>query len=270
MQRRGRATEGPDAPDVGGGKEPWGPARLALVAMPLFAGLAAGTTWWSVARVEQQLAIEVRADLAEAGIDPAGLTIDFEYRDGLIAGTLPSGVDPGAVAEAVDHRLLGRLDLASLEAAAAPTATPRASVAPDDRAQQRPEPERGPVEVVASYDGIGLTVAGTVLTEGQHNVVLETLDLSTGRAEIEGGLAISRLAPRVDGADARIVDLLAAIEAVERADAWSLHLTDRTLVVEATVTDAETAAAVGALDRRLTTVTTTIRLDVEPIEEDGR
>lgn len=235
-----------------GPQEPLGIVEVALVfGLPLFVVLAAVTSWWSVARVEDGVEAQLVAGLTEAGVDPGEVAIDVRYRDGSLSGTLPAGVDPDTWADAVGGDLLRHLDIESLVAAPLPEIPVELGLV---------EEATGPVEIDAVYDGMMLTVTGTVLSEGQHNVVLETLDLLTGRAEIDERVVISRLAPEVEGVEARIADLVTAMESMDLADEWSIHLTDRGLTIEAVVADSGAAAAVGALDDLLISTPTTVEL----------
>lgn len=245
-----------------GRRDPLGVGEIVLVfGLPVFLVLAGTLTWWSVQRIEDRVARDLAADLAAAGVDLDDVDIDVRYRDATVTGALDADVDRSAVVAASDRGLLGELDLSGL--VDAPARQPES----DDHKQVAAA--TGPVRINVDYDGMTLRVRGTVLNEGQHNVVLETLDLLTGRAEIEEHLAISRLAPAVDGADARIADLVTAVESMDLADEWSIRLTDRGLSIEAVVDDAEAAAAVGALDRLLTSTPTTIELTGPPAVEEA-
>lgn len=238
---------------------PLGVGEIALVfGLPLFLALAGLLTWWSVGRVENRVEQEVTTELTAAGVDPDEVEIDVRYRDATVTGTVEPGADLQAFAADVDDELIASLDTSGLV-----QAEPQAE--PVDQEQVA----TGPVRVRVDYDGMTLRVGGTVLNEGQHNVVLETLDLLTGRAEIVEQLAISRLAPAVEGADARIADLVTAVESMDLADEWSILLTDRGLTIEAVVDDPEAAAAVGALDRLLTATPTTIELTGLPAVEEA-
>ncbi len=198
-------------------------------------------------------------NIAQPEGDP--VEIEVRYRDATLTGI----VDPG------------RTDLDAIEAAATSgltsnidsTGLVEAEPATEPADQEQAEVATGPVRISVVYDGMTLRVGGTVLNEGQHNVVLETLDLLTGRAEIVEQLAISRLAPAVEGADARIADLVTAVESMNLVDEWSILLTDRILTIEAVVDDPEVAAAVGALDGLLTSTPTTIELTGLPAVEEA-
>jgi len=240
---------------------PLGVGEIALVfGLPLFLALAGFLTWWSVGRVEDRVERDLAAELAAAGVDLDDIEIDVRYRHATVTGTLDPGDDVPAIEAAADRGLLGDLDTTGLVEA-------EPEVEPIDRGEA--EVATGPVRISVAYDGLTLRVGGIVLNEGQHNVVLETLDLLTGRAEIDEQLAISRLAPEVDGADARIADLITAVESMDLADEWSILLTDRGLAIEAVVDDPEAAAAVGALDRLLTATPTTIELTGPPAVEEA-
>ncbi|MEL6981996.1 MAG: hypothetical protein AAFO29_06200 [Actinomycetota bacterium] len=227
--------------------------------LPIFLVLAGVLTWWSVNRIEAKVETDLRADLAEAGVDPDEVAIDVDYRDASIEGLVDGPLDVESVESAADEALLRDLDVDDLQ---------RAPIEEDPAAADQQDVATGPVRINVVYDGLTLRLSGTVLNEGQHNVVLETIDLLTGRAEIQGELTISRLAPAVDGVDDRIADLVTAVESMDLADEWAIRLTDRGLAIEATVTDPEAAAAVGALDRVLTATPTTIEVtDPNAVEE---
>ncbi len=242
---------------------PLGVGEIALVfGLPLFLALAALLTWWSVGRVEDRVERDLAAELTAAGIDLDDIEIDVRYRQAAVTGTLDPGdaVDREAIEAAAERGLLAGLDTTGLVEA------PGVTEPVDD---EQTEVATGPIRISVAYDGMNLRVGGTVLNEGQHNVVLETLDLLTGRAEIDEHLAISRLAPAVDGADARIADLVTAVESMDLAEEWSILLTDRILTIEAVVDDPEVAAAVGALDGLLTSTPTTIELTGLPAVEEA-
>lgn len=240
---------------------PLGRTEIALVfGLPLFLALAGVLTWWSVNRVETRVEADLRADLVDAGLDPDEVAIEVRYRDAQVGGPVDGELDLDGVESAATGGLLRDLDLRGLWSA--PTE--------DELTPDRPEEvATGPVRINVVYDGVTLRLNGTVLNEGQHNVVIETLDLLTGRAEIQGELVISRLAPAVAGVDDRIADLVTAVESMDLADEWAIRLTDRGLAIEATVGDPEAAAAVGALDRLLTSTPTTIEVTDPnaPVEE---
>lgn len=245
-------STGIDRVASGTGSRPLGRIEIALVfGLPIFLALAGVLTWWSIGRVESRVEADLRADLAAAGVDLDEVAIDVTYRDAEVEGLVDRDLDLDAAESAADGGLLRELDLDGLRPAPAEDRSSTADPA---------ELARGPVRVNVVYDGLTLRINGTVLNEGQHNVVIETLDLLTGRAEITGELAISRLAPAVDGVDDRIADLVTAVESMDLADEWAIRLTDRGLAIEATVGDPEAAAAVGALDRLLTSTPTTIEV----------
>ncbi len=228
--------------------------------LPLFLALAGLLTWWSVGRVEDRVERDLAAELTAAGVDLDDVEINVRYRKAVVTGTLDLDVDRRAIEAAADGGLLDGLDTTGLV-----QSEPESE--PVD--QEQAELATGPVRISVDYDGMTLRVGGIVLNEGQHNVVLETLDLLTGRAEIDEQLAISRLAPAVDGADARIADLVTAVESMNLVDEWSILLTDRILTIEAVVDDPEVAAAVGALDGLLTSTPTTIELTGLPAVEEA-
>lgn len=237
------------------GKMPWGWPRIGLfVALPLFLLLALIATPWAVSHIEGQLVDEARADLEAAGIDSSDLDIDFDYRDGEATGVLPAGVATADAEAVVDDGLLR-----DFEVTAAATAAPETAATPEPATDTEPAaPATGPVEVRAAFDGTTVVVIGTVLSEAHRVAVIEAAEAGAPGAPVDDRLVVSGLDAEVDGADDRIADLAAALGGLGGAQEWSARLTDRALDVDATVTDAETAAAIEGLGRQLTSVPTVV------------
>jgi outer membrane protein OmpA-like peptidoglycan-associated protein len=139
-------------------KEPWSTGRvLGLVAAPLMLLTIAAATVWAVDHIEDELVDATRADLTAAGVDPSGLEIEFDYRDGRVTGALPEGMTAAEAKRLVDHPLLRRLEIVDAD----PTA------------------DRSGNEVVD--ESAGVVGAGRASTE----VLAETVDVHPSDLELE-------------------------------------------------------------------------------------
>lgn len=237
------------------GPAPWGWRRLALVfGVPLMAAQILVLAPWAVAEVEQRLAVELRGELEASGIDTSELAIGIDYRRAVVSGTLPAGVEPFMIEE----RLV-RQPVRSVELWTVAGELPTAEAAGPGSASPIVESSPG-VELAVAHDGVRVVVAGSLDSEAQGNVVLEALDLLTGRAEIDHRRLLVGAGRSQPADDQRIADLLAALDTVDSAERWRLRLTGRSLTVEAQAADRAVAEAVGGLARTLGAVPTQVIL----------
>lgn len=234
-----------------GQKTPWGWGRLITFgALPLLGLLLAIATPWAVSHIEDQLVVDARADLVAAGIDIAGLEIDFDYRDGEATGVLPVGVDPAMVVDAVDDGLLRDFTVAAIIAAPSPTPEPQPTATPA---------AVGVVEVQAAIDAGRVVLSGEVLTEDHRSDLVAVAADLVGEANVDDQLTVSGFEARTPGADGRVADLADAIARLGVPGPWTADLTDTRLDITATVAGAD-AALLEALPDTLTSVPTTVTL----------
>ena len=223
------------------GKLPWPHRKVwAVAAAPL---LVVGTglgTWFGVARIENKLTDDARADLAAAGIDPAGLSIHFDYRDGRATGSLPPGVTPAEAEAAVSHSLLRDFTVEATEVAA-PAATPSTS----STTSTAPPVEFGSTEARAELTSDGrIVLTGTVPTEAEHRTLLQAAEEAVGAGQVDDRITVSGLSPAVPGDVGRVESLAAVIATFDGADTAVATLTDDSLdlVMRGATGDAAQAA----------------------------
>ena len=93
-----------------------GPVRWVVGALIGVAGLSFLTVNTND-RIESALVDRTESALAEAGLDPTDFTIDFEFRDGTVAGSLPDGWTPARFHAAIEVDGARTLELSSTEPA---------------------------------------------------------------------------------------------------------------------------------------------------------
>jgi OOP family OmpA-OmpF porin len=265
---RTRATTTTMWVDGKDGKLPWAARKVAALGLGAGALLIAGSTAWAVPHIQGELEDETRADLEAAGIDASDLDVDFDYRDGVIRGTLPAGLDAAAVEELADHRGIRTLDVRATaavasEASEAPTEdqvapTEDASSAATETPTEEPTPTAelttteepatatGPTEVTAALAGSTLTLRGTVLTEDQRTQLFEAATQLVGAGNVIDELTVSGLAEATPGAAGRIDDLSSALANLAGFTDATATLTDTSLDVTGTAPDQATADAASA------------------------
>ena len=226
-----------------GGKLPWSTTKvLGLVAFPLLALTVGIGTFWAVGHIEDTLVAEATADLTAAGIDTAGLDIEFDYRDGQASGVLPDGVSPGAVEAAVDHDLLRDFEVSATEAVPVPT-------------------EVGDIAVRVELIDDRMVLSGTVLSEAQRESLIGAAGRVVGVGGVDDQLTVSGLQPAVDGADDRVAGLADAVGLLWSTDTATLELTDERLSIAAEVADDRVATELRDLEDSITSVATSIAVE---------
>ena len=227
------------------GKMPWSHRKIAwLVAVPLMALLIGIATTWAVFDIQNTLEDESRRDLTAAGIDPSGLTFDYDYRSGTATGTLPADVTAAAAEAAVDDGLLKELTIV-----AEPAAAPVAETAAAEPATPPPAPaavEVGPTEASAQLIDGSLVLSGVVLTEEHRTALVDAAAAAVGAANVRDELTVSGLAAATDGADARISSMAAVIGTLGGAQSATVALSDTSLDVTALAANLESAGAMEA------------------------
>jgi hypothetical protein len=161
----------------------------------------AAATAWAVDHIEDELVDATRADLTAAGVDPSGLEIDFDYRDGRVTGALPEGMTVAEAKRLVEHPLLRRLEIVDanptadrssnevVDETAGVVGAERATLAKVVDAMTR---YPGPfVEVVGHTDTTGDAALNQALSDDRAAVVEAFL--------IESGVAADRLRSRGAG-----------------------------------------------------------------------
>ena len=265
----------------GNGRSPWSAAKVVvLVAAPALAVSTAVATWWAVDHIEDSLRTETRRDLAAAGIDPSGLEIEFDYRDGSASGALPPGVTVAAAVAAVDADLLDDFDGSGLVVAPTPTATPRPTPTPAPTPTPEPTPQptptpsptptptpepRGSTEVTVRVDDPTIEIVGTVLTEKQRVSLVSIAGRAFGLANLVDELGVSELEPAVADADGRVAALRQFIGAMAAVLSAEATLTDDELVVSVVVPDQVTGNFFVGLAAVTTSVPTTVDVTVAEV-----
>lgn len=246
-----------------GDKMPWSAVRvLGLVAAPLMLLTIAVATPWAVDHIEGRLVDATRHDLIAAGVDPSTVEIDFDYRDGRATGSLPDGVSAAELERLIDHGLLRDIEIVAAET----TTTNTAGAGATDESAGGVGAERGSTEVEAELIDGRLALTGTVPTEGQRLSLLGAAESRFGVGLVADEIVVSGLDPLTDGAEDRIADLVSVIEALSGAGSATVTLTDESLAIEASVADDATAASIRAVGDELTSVATTVAVDVQPSE----
>ncbi len=92
------------------------PVRWVLGAIIGVAGLSFLTVN-TVDRIESTLVDRTESALSEAGLDPTDFTIDFDFRDGTVAGPLPEGWTPARFHVAIEVGGARTLELSRTESA---------------------------------------------------------------------------------------------------------------------------------------------------------
>ena len=218
------------------GKAPWSHRKVGwLVAVPLMALLIGIATTWAVFHIQNTLEDESRRDLAAAGIDPSGLTFDYDYRSGTATGTLPSGATAAGAEAAVDDGLLKELTILA-EPAAAPATVEPATPPP------APAPvEVGPTEASAQLIDGSLVLSGVVLTDGQRAALVDAASAAVGAANVRDELTVSGVAAATDGADERVAAMAGIIGALGGAESATVALSDTSLDVTALAAGVDSA-----------------------------
>ncbi len=206
------------------GKLPWPHRKVwALAAAPL---LVAGTglgTWFGVVRIENKLTDEARSDLSAAGIDPSGLSIHFDYRDGEAVGMLPAGITRAEAEAAVSHSLLREFTVKATEVAAPAVPAPSSS-------STAPPVQLGSTEVRAELTSAGRVVlTGTVPTEAEHRTLLQAATEAVGADQVDDRIVVSGLSPAVPGDVGRVESLAAVVATFDGAETALATLTDDSL-----------------------------------------
>ena len=241
-------------------KLPWTTGQVwSFVALPLLGGLTAISTLWAVGHIETKLEVAARQDLRAAGIDPSGLDIDFDYRDGDAVGELPAGVTADAAAAAVDDDLLRNFDVTVTEAVteAEPVVEHSSTEAP---AAGAAESSATNVQIVVQ-DGV-VTVAGTVRSDPQRTRLIDRAGELVGDERVDDQLAVAvadsdDVDDAADSADGAVADLADLIPAMLEADDATAALTDDTLTVTASG-DVESGEALEAAVESVSDLDTTV------------
>ncbi len=238
------------------GRLPLGPWAVGgLVALPLLGGLVLGGTTWAVHHIEDTLETDTRNDLRAAGIDTAGLDIDFDYRDGEIGGNLPAGVSVQDLENAVGHGLLHDIKVtAAAQNTVDPAPTtdgPTTSGVPTTSAASTTTvavaaTQTGPTQVDAEMAGGRIVLTGSVLTESQRDALVAAAAAAVGATNVEDQLTVSGLDEAVPGADARIADLAIMFPTLATLTSGQAVLTDSTLTVTGEARDQDSAEALRA------------------------
>lgn len=224
------------------GKLPWSDRRVAwLVAVPLMAMLIGIATTWAVFHIQDVLEDEAKRDLVAAGIDPRGLTFDFEYRTGTGTGTLPAGVTAAEAEAAVDDGLLRELTI--LAESGAGVAVPAPELAEEPAGSAAGAIDTGPTEATAQLIDGTLVLTGVVLSEGHRTSLVEAAIAAVGADSVRDELTVSGLAAAVDGADDRIGAMADVLGTLGGAESATVALTDASLDVTATAAGVESALA---------------------------
>lgn len=231
------------------GKMPWAAPKVGLlVGLPLLVFGAGLGTWWGVRHIEDTLVDDARSDLTAAGIDHSGLDIDFDYRDGDARGVLPIGITAAAVESSVDNGLLRELVVSATET--------------------DPVIELGSTDVSATLENGRILLSGTVLDESQRERLVAAAAEAVGADNVDDQLIVSGLDAAVDGADARVGSLAAALATFGGAASASASLSDTSFDVQlATVDPAVAAEAQAAADAAAGEITSSIEVaETGPIE----
>ncbi len=219
------------------GRLPWPHRRVwAAAAAPL---LVVGTglgTWFGVTRIENKLTDEARSDLSAAGIDPSGLSIRFDYRDGEAVGKLPAGITRAEAEAAVSHPLLRHFTVRATEVAAGGPAAPSTTA---------PPVLRGSTEVRAELTSSGtIVLTGTVPTEAEHRTLVQAAAEVVGPDGVDDRIVVSGLSPAVPGDMGRVRALADVVSTFEGAGTAIATLTDDSLdlIMREATADAARAA----------------------------
>lgn len=238
-----------------GGASPWSvPLLAALIALPVAALFIALATWWSVDRIEDQLVADTRADLVAQGVDPEGLRIDFDYRDGDAWAALPEGMTENEAENSVDHSLLNEIEVhvtgrtagaasdTGSDAEAASDTGADAASGSEASSDSGTAPETGAAALgstdvdVEVVDG-DIRLVGEVLTEEQRDTLVDAAAAAFGADRVVDELTVVERDPAVDGADARIVALEEAISRLAGTTTATASLSDTALTVDASGDD---------------------------------
>ena len=176
------------------GKLPWARPRSWMLGLLGFLALALLTLFFGGRHIEGDLQEAAPEMLAEAGIDPTGLTFDASYRDIEVGGTLPAGVTAAQIEEILDE---GRgeeedediRDVNVVAAAAAPVAL-------------------GDLEVAAAATAGALVLNGTVPSAEHKETLLDAAE-QTG-LDVTDEITVSGLEPSGD-ADAQAAKLAGVV-----------------------------------------------------------
>ena len=221
-------------PPGANGLMPWA-GRRSLIAV-LFALLLAAclAIFWAIPHFENRLDASVKADLAAAGIDTETLEFDWTYRNVVVSGVLPEGMDEAQLANVV--RLADGSGARNILIAVdpAPTLSP-------DPVQEPSVPTLPPALAVSvnSRDGT-VELAGTVLSARQRDALVNASLVAEGVVNINDNLEIVGDGETDEQSDARLAvlaDLLAHVGPEQVASA------------QATLTDSELSYRIKAKDR---------------------
>ncbi len=224
------------------GKLPWSHRKIAwLVAVPLMALLIGIATTWAVFHIQNTLEDESRKDLTAAGINPEGLTFDFDYRSGTARGELPAGVSAAEAETAVDDGLLRELTIVADSGAAAPAGEDAAPAVAEPAGEASGAPavaEAGPTQATAQLIDGQIVLAGVVLSEAHRAVLVDAAVFARGEANVRDELTVSGLAAATEGADERVQAMAEIVGTLGGAETATIALTDTSLDVTATTAGA--------------------------------
>jgi outer membrane protein OmpA-like peptidoglycan-associated protein len=197
-------------------------------------------SWWGIRSIENGLVDDTRSALAEQGLTTEqvdALDINFDYRDGTVAGAVPTGFDEGALRTgltAIDEPDHYDLDTSGLRPGPAPEA-------PAD-----PERASTDVSVVRAANG-SVILSGTVLSEAQRTQLVDAAETTFGAAQVTDQLQVVDLDPAVDGADARVAALAEVVGQLGATTEATATLSDTTLEVGGTANSTDDVAALNEL-----------------------
>lgn len=147
-----------------------------------------------------------------------------------------------------------------------PAPAPAPEPEPTPEPEEEPEPEPAPtgtVDVTISADNTteppAITLSGEVLSEAQHQALVDAANAEYGEDNVTDLLTVSGLDPALDGSDGRVTELATFIstlrsndvlsgEATLDGDALTLSAIAPTLASQATVQGIATGVAVGTID----------------------
>lgn len=215
------------------GKTPLSVRAGFWLAALFFTSLLAGSLLWVVPHAEGLLTERVLQRISAAGIETAGLQVDFAWRDGSISGLLEAGTTEDQVRAALSG--LDGVREVDLDLGVAPVPTP--TTVPATSAAV------GPVSVIAQIDVDRITLSGTVLTEVHRIDLVSAAAVAVGASNVTDRLQVSGLGEEAPGADARVASLKTVLSRLSPPTRGRVVLVDESLSSSLSVPTAESRTA---------------------------
>ncbi len=222
------------------GKKAWPKWKTFGLWLLPFIALVGGATLWAIDHIEDDLEdATIRELLDEYGIQVSNDDVDFDFRDGDVALTLPAGVTSSEIENHLKRTINSRDNTGALEGDIR-------SISIAGTPAPAPEPvASGELDIDVLADGESITLSGDVLNQTQYDELQAAATAAVGADNVTNNLHILDAAPARLGADGRVTALAASIAAMtgDNIVSGDAHLDDTSMTVNAVATSPEAKAA---------------------------